>query len=52
MVLAYAFALARVRRTDEARAEFRHVLDSSYWDREQHPGLQQLFEAEINSRRT
>lgn len=52
MVLAYAFALARVHQTDEAHAEFRQVLASSYWDRELHPGLQQFFDAELNRSRT
>jgi hypothetical protein len=52
MVLAYAFTLARVHRTDAARAEFRQALDSSYFDLELNPGLQHFFDAEINSRKS
>lgn len=51
-VLAYAFALARVQRIADARAEFRQALDSSYFDPELNPGLQQFFDAEIDASKT
>ena len=45
-------AVARFVHEHYARAEFQQALDSGYFDPDLNPGLQQLFDAEINSRRT
>jgi hypothetical protein len=45
--MAYAFALARIRRTDDARSEFEKAIASDYWNNDLRPELRQLFEAEI-----
>jgi|GEM_PF-6531209 len=47
-VLAYSFALARVHRIDDAKAEFERVCQSKYWE-DVLPELQKLFEAEVRS---
>ena len=47
MVLAYSFALARMRRNSDARNEFKHVLESKFYEGDVLPGLQELFESEI-----
>lgn len=47
MVLAYSFALARIHRIAEARAEFEHVCGSNYYQSDLLPELRGLFEQEI-----
>ncbi len=46
-VLAYSFALGRLRRTAEARREFENALESSYFDSSDIRQLREMFEAEI-----
>ncbi|HEY5910528.1 MAG TPA: hypothetical protein VJA21_07970 [Verrucomicrobiae bacterium] len=52
LVLAYTFALARVRRIPDAKSEFEHVLKSKFYDVDLLPQLESFFEAEIKTAET
>ena len=47
MAMAYAFALARLGKTEAARSEFEQAITSSYWGADLHSELRTLFESEI-----
>ncbi len=49
MVLAYSFALARIHRIADARAEFERVVESKFYGDDLLPELRGLFEAEVQS---
>jgi hypothetical protein len=52
IAMAYAFALARIRRTDDARFEFEQAVASNFWDDDLRPEFRRLFEAEIQRSNT